>query len=888
MFLLLAATALGQEADRWWSLKRLKTAGIPQVQGVSGWPRNPIDAFILARLTAAGLAPSESADRRTLIRRATFDLHGLPPSPEEIEAFVNDGRPDAFERLVDRLLASPRYGERWARHWLDVAHYGDTHGYDKDKVRPNAWPYRDWVIRALNDDMPWARFVEMQIAGDVLSGGDPDGVIATGFVAAGPWDFVGHVELREGTVDKEITRNLDRDDMVTSTMSAFASLTVHCARCHDHKFDPISQSEYYGLQAVFAGVERADRAFDPPQISQRRQGLEARLEALQASMKDLAPEQVASEEVGQRRVARDAAKAALAALPPAPAANSPSNGWHSLVMSGPLHEKWVEVDLGAPQVVDEVVLWPARPQDFPDTPGFGFPTRWSVVVSASADGSGGRALARHLDDAPNPGDGPVRISGDGAPVRVIRVIGHRLWERRKDWVMALSELQVMVGGKDVARGKTVRAKDSIESGLWSKRHLVDGHTSRHAIGEVPDDLRRRRELEAAVARCERALSVAALEAERARYPERAARREGVRVEMEEVAKQLAALPDPSYVYAAAPTFKREGTFTPAPGGLPRPVHVLERGDVDKPGAPAVPGALACVEGVSSTFRDDMAAEGRRRSALARWLTDRDNPLTWRSAVNRVWHHHFGRGLVSTPNDFGKMGARPSHPALLDWLAMEFRDSGGSLKVLHRAILSSAVWRQASAHDAARAAKDSGNRLLWRANRRRLEAEAVRDAVLSVAGALDFKMGGPGYRTFGFKDDHSPHYMYDRYDADDRGTWRRAVYRFQVRSVPDPFLETMDCPDPSRSTPVRAETVTALQALSLLNNRFMLRQARSLAERATREAEGTSAQVARAFSLSLGRDPDPKEHERMTAYAGQYGLPALCRLLFNLNEFLFID
>ena len=887
MFLLLAAAATGQDSERWWSLRRLEPTPVPAVEGVSGWARNPIDAFVHARLAEAGLAPSPEADRRTLIRRATFDLHGLPPSPEEIDAFVNDPRPDAFERLVDRLLASPRYGERWARHWLDVAHYGDTHGYDKDKVRPNAWPYRDWVIRALNADIPWGRFVEMQIAGDVVTGGASDGVIATGFVAAGPWDFVGHVELREGTVDKKITRNLDRDDMVTSTMSAFASLTVHCARCHDHKFDPIPQSEYYGLQAVFAGVERANRPFDPPEIRQRRQELEARLRSLESSMKDLAPKQVETEQVARRRAARDAAQAALAALPPAPPTKSPSNGWHSLVMSGPLHEKWVEVDLGSPQVIDEIILWPARPQDFPDTPGFGFPTRWSVVVSAAADGSDGRTLESHLGDTPNPGDGPVRISGDGEQVRVIRMIGHRLWERRNDWVMALSELQAMAGGTDVARGKPVRSKDSIESGLWSMRHLVDGHTSRHPIGASPDGLRHRQELEAAVALREHELSVAALEAETARYPARVARREQIKGEMAELSTRLGTLPAPNYVYAAAPAFKSEGQFTPAPEGRPRPVHVLDRGDVAKPQDLAVPGALACVEGVSPALGDD-GAEGPRRAALARWLTDGDNPLTWRSVVNRVWHHHFGRGLVTTPNDFGKMGSRPSHPQLLDWLAMEFRDSGGSLKALHRAILSSAAWRQASGHNAERAAKDFSNRLLWRANRRRLEAEAVRDAVLSVAGTLDLTMGGPGYRTFGFKDDHSPHYMYERYDANDRGTWRRAIYRFQVRSVPDPFLETMDCPDPSRSTPVRSETVTALQALSLLNNRFMLRQARELAERASREARDTSSRVARAFSLALGRMPDAEERARMDAYADRHGLPALCRLLFNLNEFLFID
>ena len=222
----------------------------------------PIDAFVAAKLAEKKLTPSAEADAVTLIRRLTYDLHGLPPAWEEIQSFAADHSPEAYEKLVDRLLASPRYGERWGRHWLDVAHYGESHGYDKDKPRRNAWPYRDYVIRAFNQDKPYARFVEEQLAGDVLWPDDPEATIATGFIAAGPWDFVGHAELREGTTDKEITRLLDRDDMVMTTVSAFVSMTAHCARCHDHKFDPIPQEDYYSLQAVFAGVDRADRPYD--------------------------------------------------------------------------------------------------------------------------------------------------------------------------------------------------------------------------------------------------------------------------------------------------------------------------------------------------------------------------------------------------------------------------------------------------------------------------------------------------------------------------------------------------------------------------------------------------------------------------------------------------
>ncbi|MCA8953712.1 MAG: DUF1549 domain-containing protein, partial [Planctomycetes bacterium] len=265
----------GDGDPAWWSLRPLATAEVPQLP--ADWrrfSRGAIDDFVLAELRRQGLVPSPPASRRELLRRVAFDLTGLPPSPEQVEAFLADGRPDAYEREVDRLLASPRYAERQARHWLDVVHYADTHGYDKDKPREHAWPYRDWVIAAFAADMPWAEFVRRQIAGDVIDPDDPTGVVATGMLAAGPWDYVGHVELREGTSEKAKTRSLDRDDVVTNVFAAFQSLTVQCARCHDHKFDPVTQAEYYDLQAVFAGIERADRSYDAdPAVARRRAAL---------------------------------------------------------------------------------------------------------------------------------------------------------------------------------------------------------------------------------------------------------------------------------------------------------------------------------------------------------------------------------------------------------------------------------------------------------------------------------------------------------------------------------------------------------------------------------------------------------------------------------------
>ncbi len=323
---------------------------------------------------------------------------------------------------------------------------------------------------------------------------------------------------------------------------------------------------------------------------------------------------------------------------------------------------------------------------------------------------------------------------------------------------------------------------------------------------------------------------------------------------------------------------------------PRPIHVLRRGDVEKPLEPVSAGALSCVKELDSNFKLSNAAnEGPRRAALASWIADAKNPLTWRSIANRVWHYHFGKALVDTPNDFGVNGSEPSHPELLDWLACELRDNGGSLKKLHRLMVTSATYRQQSRVNAAAAKIDGDNRLLWRMNRMRLDAESVRDAVLAISGKLDFRMGGPGFELFRFQDDHSP--IYDHSDAgksDRLEAWRRTVYRFTVRSVPNPFLECLDCADPNINTPVRNTTLTALQALALLNDPFMVRQGNYFAERLQILASDPAARIDWAYRLALGRRPTADESAALCKYASRHGLANACRLIFNLNEFMFVD
>lgn len=914
--LLPTAASKSQDKADHWAFKPAVRPAVPTVND-RRWPRNEVDCFILARLERENLRPAPEADRRTLIRRLYFDLHGLPPTPEEVGRFVADRDANAYERLVDRLLASPRYGERWGRHWLDVVHYGETHGYDKDKPRLHAWPYRDYVIRSLNEDKPYWRFVQEQLAGDVLWPDDPQGVVATGFIAAGPWDFVGHVELPETKTDGLIARYNDRDDMVTSTLSTFLSLTVGCARCHDHKFDPISMRDYYALQAVFAGVDRADRVFDDdPAVFARRKTLRAEQRTLEGRLPALEERvaQVTSPEIEQVEARLKLARDELAALPK-PARQSPSNGYHSAIEPTPDQVKWVQVDLANRAAIDEVRLVPARPTDFPDTPGFGFPPRFRVELSDDEDFHEKTLLVDHTAaDLPNPGDRPVVVPAGGRRGHYVRVTATRLWERTKDFIFALAELEVYAGTNNLAAGRRVTALDSIESGRWGAARLVDQFDSRQSLTsqpEPPETLAKRQQLHEAIGSLEarrHTLVEASLDAETRAELSR------TRARLAEIKDQLDALPPPRWVYAAAPDFTPLGSFKPSQG--PRPIHLLRRGDVKQPGELMAPAALSCLPGMSNRLDcQDPNDEGSRRAALARWITDPRNLATRRSLVNRVWQYHFGRGLVDTPNDFGHMGSPPSHPELLDWLAHWFLDHGQSLKQLHRLILTSATWRQASAPPAlARStvapdkasppaaaggaelagtvqlavAVDADNRLLWRQNRQRLDAEAFRDALLFVSGTLDLTMGGPSVQHFKFKDDHSPVYDYTAFAVDSPGAARRSVYRFIVRSVPDPFMECLDCADPNISTPKRNTTLTALQALASLNHPFVIKQAEHLADRVRRLATEPERQIKWLYQLALNRPPTADEATELTDYARRHGLANACRLVFNSNEFMFVD
>lgn len=864
----------------WWSLQPLTRPPLPQLAAAEQkLVRTPVDAFILAKLGEKGLAISPEADRHTLIRRLYFDLLGLPPTPEEIAAFVADSDPHAYEKLVDQLLESPHYGERWARHWLDVVHYADTHGYDKDKLRPNAWPYRDYVIRALNQDKPYGRFIQEQLAGDILYPGTVDGTVALGFISAGPWDFVGHAEVPESKIDGMAARNLDRDDMVTATMNTFCSTTVQCARCHNHKFDPVTMEDYYSLQAVFAAVDRADKAYDAdPKTAKLRLDLASRLQELQKQQEAVTAK--VREAGGEELAAVDKRLAELSKA--SPAGERPEFGFHSQIEPRQDVAKWVQVDLGKSTEVEQIIYVGCHDDFNGIGAGFGFPVRYKLEASDDpAFQTSVVVLANQTEaDVPNPGVTPQNTKAPpGTTARYIRLTATKLAPRMNDYIFAMAELMVLTpSGVNAAAGAAVTSLDTIEAPVrWSQKNLVDGYyygMKADALAEVISLGAKR------TAILKRALSV-----------ELKGEFERITAATAQAGKDLAALPPQQMVYAGT-VYSGGGTFvgTGASGGKPREIRVLIRGDIGRPDKLVEPGTIAVVDGVKSRFQlPPNHAEGERRAALANWIVDQRNPLTWRSIVNRVWQYHFGRGIVDSASDFGRMGQLPTHPELLDWLAVEFRDGGQSLKALHRLIVLSHVYRQVSAHQEAYAKIDASNQYLWRMNRRRLDAESLRDATLAVAGKLDRTLGGPGYWDFVLeKPEHSPHFEYDRQDPGDPKTHRRSIYRFIVRSAPDPFMECLDCADPSLLVDKRNETMNALSALALLNNKFMIRMSEELASRVAGGGLANGEAAAAAFRIALGREPTADEQAALTAYADKHGLPNTCRLILNLNEFVFVD
>jgi hypothetical protein len=871
---------LARESDRdtrldHWAWQPIVRPGVPAAR--PGWPgHNEIDRFVQHTLAENGLAPAPEADRRALVRRLSFDLLGLPPAPDDVAAFVADDSPDAYERLVERLLASKHYGERWARHWLDIAHYADTHGFERDQLRPNAWRYRDWVIRALNADMPYDDFLRRQIAGDVLAPNDPDHVVATGFLAAGPWDFVGQIETKSDVLRRQ-ARADDLDDMVTQVMTAACGVTINCARCHDHKLDPISQKEYYSLVAVFAGVKRADAPTslaEDEASTKRHAALTAAVAAARAEVYGLAgkPFDLADVVGGGdgKRTGRE--KYGLDSRTGKEVDGNPREFLSNIVVNEPKP--------GPTRLVNAVFV-PHGPGPVPvTTTGLtveGIPATSRAGWDAIRNGPVSKQHSTKLGDTDYAKDdhtilglhANAGITFDlaelmaGAAVKNPRfraVVGYggRTAEAGADYfvcvdgtVMARGRIGFDDGGTpldiSLAPGAKFLTLIATDAGNGISHDQIFFGDARIEGDAIAADATRRQAIETAEAK------LAALESE---------------------LKKL--VPPPK-------------VFGLVAGAVP-PVRVQVRGNPETTGDEVAPGTIAAVAGLPARFGDAATPGPERRKSLAAWLTSGGNPLTPRVIVNRLWHHHFGTGLVDTPSDFGLGGGRPSHPELLDWLAAEIASRDWSLKAMHRLICTSHTYRQRSVevpNAAAAMAIDADDRLLWRQSPRRLDAESLRDATLSVSGRLNADMFGPGYRDFEYKEAYAPVYRYITPDKPE--LWRRSIYRFIVRSTPHTFMTTLDCPNPANLAPVRLETTTALQSLALLNNDFMLRQAGYWAKRLQTEAGAdTAAQVRRGYSLAFAREPDAVELAAAVKLIETAGLPQFCRMLLNTNEFFSVD
>jgi hypothetical protein len=852
-----------QSLDRHWAFQPPTRAQPPTVQA-AGRVRNPIDQFILARLEREKLSLSPEADRRALVRRVYFDVIGLPPSPEDVEAFIADQRQDAYDHLVERLLASPHYGERWARHWLDVVRFAETHGFEMNQPRPNAWPYRDYVIRSFNDDKPYNRFILEQIAGDALGSDE-----ATGFLVGGPWDQV-------KSPDAVLTANQRADelhDIVSTTASAFLGLTVGCARCHDHKFDPIPQTNYYAIKACFEGVQHGERQLKTPDA-------EAKAAELQEQRRWLAEVERALEQFEP-----------LAQVGPVNTnqLRSPVHPRRNLERITPTAAKrlrfTVNLTSDAEPCIDELEVYTAEasPRNIA-LASAGTATKASTVFPNSEI-----HRLEHINDGQH-GNSRSWISN----------------ERGKGWVEL--EFAEAVTIDRIIWGRDREEKFSDRLPIDYRIEVATNAENWQLIASSAD-----RQPYVAGKRTFPALATNVLSAEASRkLQDLLANRSELTARIKELSRQ-------PMVYG--------GTFTPQPGPTPR----FHRGDpmqtreIIEPGMLTMIGARTAMSAwthdaasADLALRAPVLTEDQcRRLALAEWIANPENPLTARVMVNRLWQYHFGEGLVSTPSDFGINGGRPTHPELLDWLASEFvapstpvkslnrekvkSDTDStiqpfnsfnhsllqpwSLKHIHRLILTSATYRQASAVRQNGLAADAGARLLWRFPPRRLEAEVIRDAMLSVSGKLDLKMGGPGFSFFEPNDNYVR--VYEPRQQFGPETWRRMIYGTVVRQRPDGVFGVFDCPDAGQIAPKRNRSTTPLQALNLLNSQFVLEQAAFFAERVREAGDDRRTQIRRAFALAFNREPSRRELNEAAKLVHQQGLKVFGRALFNANEFVYL-
>ena len=847
----------------WWSLQPL----------AKQFAHDSIDGFIKATLAEKQLTLNPPADPRVLIRRMTYDVIGLPPTLEEVETFAkaHQATPrQAIEALVDRLLASPRYGERWGRHWLDTIRFGESIGFERNDVIDDLWPFRDYVIRSLNDDKPFNQFITEHLAGDVIGQDNPLVEVGSAFLVAGPFDDV----KNESVEAQKNIRAATLDDMITATSGAFLGITINCARCHHHKFDPIPTEDYYRLRAAFEGIKHGRRVIAS---KQEREAFTSATKPLNAGLKKLDAERDALDDAINARA--QAAFANHKATRPKIDQQGTSESFapvearylkfvvHSLTgdhETGPKGRR----NTGLGGKLTEFQVWSADE-----------PNRNVALASQGTRAEGEKSMtAEDFPEAYGPqycidgmlgeawfigGKPPVLTLTLARPERINRITfinarGERGIDDSKvrGATPCEYEVQVSLDGKSWTTVATDEGREP-----WSPAHGI---------------AKARRE----VITAEEQQKLAALDKQLAQ----------TRAKLNRVPK----LPQ---VWAGTYSEPKEPTF----------VH--KGGDPMKPGEPVVPASLAVLDHVTKPYElKPDAAEGQRRLSLAKWITSDDNPLTPRVLANRVWQHHFGNGIVDTPSDFGFLGSKPTHPDLLDYLAARLIANGWKLKPLHREILLSQTYLQSSAIDNVsnrfgnpqmkqkngnnlRNPESAGNpglaidkdaRLLWRFPPRRLSAEEVRDTMLTVAGKLQVEpMGGPGFRLYKFTQNNVCTYF--PLDTHGPATYRRAVYHQNARASVVDVLNDFDLPDIAFAAPKRANTTTPLQALTLLNHSFTLDMAKALAARIQ-----TGDAVTQAYRFTFQRDPTAKEHEAAKKLIATHGAESLCRALLNANELLYLE
>lgn len=815
-----------------WAFKPLKTLALPssefQVPSSTGsnaagkleTPSATIDAFIDAKLEEKGLHRAPPAAPVVWLRRVTFDLTGLPPTPEEAAAFeaavkTTPGSDAPYAAVVNRLLDSPRHGERWAQHWLDVVRYADTHGFEVNTERPNAWPYRDYVIRAFNQDTPYDRFIKEQIVGDLL-GEDA----ATGFLVTASVLLPGQIGKDEAS--KRLARQDSLDEIVVNIGQTFLGLSVGCARCHDHKFDPISAKDYYAMQALIAGVAYGDRDLNTPEAKATRaetQKLKAEISKIDTRLAMFVP--LAKSGVTRPRV----------------------DARENRDRFTPVKAKRVRFTIretnNLEPCIDELEVF-------------------------GSDG-GNIALASLGTKATSSGDILVADRHDLKYINDGQYGNSRSWmsnEKGKGWVMLefaqAHEIERVVWGRDrqgkfkdrLAVGYVIEAGD--EDGRW---RVVADSDDRQPFGKEPRD---QEEFSTrGLSKTEAAMAQSLMKQKRA---------------LETAAKKAEA---GQRVFA--------GIFRE-----PDDIHLLNRGDPEQPKERVAPAVLSSLGRVALPQN---ASDTARRRALADWIASPTNPLTARVMVNRLWQGHFGTGLVETPSDFGRSGMKSTHPELLDWLAAEFIRSGWSVKHMHRAMVLSQAYRRTSfptrsANELENSfSKDSESRYLWRFPSRRMDAETLRDSMLAISGRLNLTMYGRGYDLFDKRGGLSGFKPVESFTGDGL---RRLIYAHKVRRERDAVFGAFDCPDAGQSTARRRESTTPIQALNLFNSHFTLEQSEAFAERVKREAgKDVRGQIQRAYELAFNREATSDELMQIEPLVSAGGLAALCRALFNCNEFLFM-